>query len=178
MATEQDIVKIMMEMEAAFPTFYRHEAPNMIDAQARLWAKHFAETNVGELQYAVHLFIANDTRGFPPSIGQLNQIIREAHGGGISEIEAWQMVKRAIRESYDYDSANAEWAKLPEDVRAPIKPGDLREWGSMDSSIVNSTISASYRRSYVEKRKRAEEMRALPTELKNLLPLRAIGGGE
>ena len=174
MASKEAIYKAMTFVETAYPNFFRTLSDNMISGMTNTWAEMFADTDEKLFIYAIKTFVANDTKGFPPNIGQINDIIRKAQNPPITEIEAWEMVKRAMRESYDLESARREWNKLPEDVRSPIRPADLREWGSLDSNIVNNTISASYRRSFVTKQKYAEEFKAIPQSVRNLLPVKRI----
>jgi len=174
MASFEEIGKAFTAIEVAFPGVYQNMDLRKITAQMKLWNEMFSETPDNLLAYAVKLYIANDTTGFPPTVGRINEIIRESQEPATTEIEAWQMIKRAIRESYDYESAKREWEKLPEEVRAPVRPGDLREWGGMDSDMVNTTISAAYRRSFTAKQKRTAEQKALPESVRNLLPVKQI----
>ncbi len=174
MASREEIRKSLTAIEVAFPAVYQNMPKNKMAALYKLWETMLADVDGKMLSYAVGLYIANDTSGFPPTIGRINEIIREASEPATTEIEAWQMIKKAIRESYDYQSAQAEWEKLPPEVRAPIRPGDLREWGSMESDTVNTTISAAYRRSFLARQKRAEEQKALPAAVRNLLPVKQI----
>lgn len=174
MATKEEVGAILTTIEVAYPAYYKNISPNMITATLKLWAEMFAETDANDLAYATKLYIANNTDGFPPSIGKLNEIMRDAHGGLVTEIEAWQMIKKAIRNSYDLDSAKTEWNKLPYDVSAVIKPTDLLDWGQLPSDVVNTTISAAYRRSFTAKQKKEQEQNVLPQTVRQLLTVKRI----
>jgi len=175
MARKEIVLKAMTFIETAYPQFFRTLPDNMINGMTQTWAEMFADTDEKLFRYAVKNYVANDTKGYPPTIGQINEIIRRAQESPISEIEAWEMVRRALRNSCDYESAQKEYDKLPEEVRAPIlKPSTLIEWANLDSNILNNTVSASYRRSYLEKRKRIEEQKALPQNVRNLLPINLL----
>lgn len=174
MATREQVGAILTTIEVAFPATFKNMPQNKASAMVKLWSEMFAETDANDLAYATKLYIANNTDGFPPTVGRLNEIIREAHGGFVTEIEAWQMIKKAIRNSYDLDSAKAEWNKLPYDVSAVIKPTDLLDWGQLPSDVVNTTISAAYRRSFTAKQKKEQEQNVLPQTVRQLLTVKRI----
>lgn len=170
MATKPEVLQLLTSVEVAFPGYFQNINLKKLAAMASLWAEMFQDTDTSELAYAVKSYIANDKTGFPPSIGQLNEIIQSARGGGITEIEAWQMVKRAIRKAGGgYEAAKEAWDELPPEVREPITPGDLIEWGYLNSDTVNSSISAAYRKSFSIKQQRSRETKAIPQSVRNLL---------
>lgn len=175
MATKQEVIKLLTTVEVAFPGYFQNIDGRKLSAMAALWAEMFKETDPRELAYAVKSYIANDRTGFPPSIGQVNEIIQSARGGEITEVEAWQMVKRAIRKAgAGMDEAKAAWDELPADVRAPITPGDLVEWGYINSDTLNSVTCAAYRKSFTAKQQRSREVAALPQTVRNLLSFKPI----
>lgn len=175
MARKEIVLKAMTFIETAYPQFFRTLPENMITGMTKTWTEMFADADENLFRYAVKSYVANDSKGYPPTIGQINEIMRKTQESPITEIEAWEMVRKALRNACDYESAQEEWEKLPEEVRAPIlKPSTLIDWANMDSNILNNTVSASYRRSYLEKRKRIEEQKALPQAVRNLLPMNLL----
>lgn len=175
MATKPEVIQLLTTLEVAFPGYFQNIDRRKLAAMVSLWAEMFQETDTRELAYAVKSYIANDRTGYPPSIGQLNEIIQSARSGGITEIEAWQMVKRAIRKAGGgYEAAKEAWDELPPEVREPLTPGDLIEWGLLNSDTVNSTISAAYRKSFNIKQQRSREVKAIPQSVRNLLDFKRI----
>jgi len=176
MATIETAGNMITAMEVAYPAVYQNMDGRKVEAQIKLWAEMFRDVPDSILEYAVKLYISNDTSGFPPSIGKINDIIRESQGPELTETEAWEMVKHALRNSCDYESALEEWGKLPEEVRAPIpKATTLIEWSNLPSDTVNTSVAARYCRSYTEKRRREREIQALPHSVRKLLPMRSWG---
>lgn len=175
MATRKEVMIAVTRLEAEYAGYFRNMDTNLLREKIALWSEMLESTDSRMLDYAVKFWIANNTSGFPPTVGQINQIIREAlEPEALTELEAWQMVKKAIRNSSEMEDARREWNALPEDVRAPLKPSDLMEWGQLKSDIVNTTISAAYRRSYTAKRQRVWEQKALPESTRLMI----AGGGE
>ena len=176
MANRAEILQILTIVEVAFPATFQNMDQRKAKALAGLWTEMFQDTDKDELSYAVKHFIANNTNGFPPSVGQINEIISGMHDEGITEVEAWQMIRRAIQKAGgDREYAQKAYDELPESVKAPIKPHDLIEWGYMNSDTVNTVISSAYRKSFNTKQKRAKELQALPQSVKNLLTFKSIG---
>lgn len=174
MATRNEVIKILTIIEVAYPAMFQNMAENKLKAMVSLWTEMFQDTDPDELSYAVKSYIANNTSGFPPSIGQINNAIKSIHDDGITEIEAWSMVKTAMQRVSDIESAQRQWEQLPESVRAPIKPKDLLEWGFQESDTVNMVISSAYRKSYNAKREKAQSTLALPQSVKKLIELKKI----
>ena len=65
----------------------------------------------------------------------------------ISEAEAWNYVRAAIRDSLYH--ADEQFEQLPDIVkRAVASPDRLREWGQLPSDTVTSVVRAEFRRGF------------------------------
>jgi hypothetical protein len=178
----KETLAVMALLRTAYPQYYAKETAETVNASVALWEMMFVDDDFQLVKAAVTAFIATDTKGFPPVIGQikgkLDMIQSEAYGGGeLTPMEAWTKVQRAIKNSY-YNSAE-EFAKLPDTIRAVIgSPSTLRDYATMDSETVNSVVASNFQRSFSARRDHVVEMRKLPQSVKTLIAderFKAIG---
>ena len=105
-----------------------------------------------------------------PTVASIRKHAEQINGGlrdEIGEMQAWYMVYRAISDSGYH--ADERFAELPEIIqRAVASPGNLREWGQMDTKTVNSVIQSQFLRSYRAEVKRASDLRKLSPDLLKL----------
>lgn len=118
------------------------------------------------IQNAVISFVAKDTKGFPPVVGQLieqaNNIIKEQEK---TELEAWEMVYKAICNSA-YNSVE-EFNKLPIEIQRAIGSADmLKSWSQLDIEQVQTVIQSNVMRSYKVASKQKKEYDVLPENIK------------
>lgn len=170
--TRQDTLMLMGTLKVAYPQYYSRQTPEEAAAAVALWQMMFAEDDAKLVSAAVKAFIATDTKGFPPVVGQikdkLDKLRAEAHGGELTPMEAWQLVRRAIGNSY-YNAA-AEFDKLPDTIRSVLGgPSALRDYALMDEETVNSVISSNFQRSYSARAAHVVEMRKLPESVRTLI---------
>ncbi len=107
--TIDEMAEIMDVMEIAYPAFYARQDESAKLKAMELWATMFADEPAQMVAMAVKAFIASDTKGFPPGIGQIKTIIgkmtmpKELE---MTELEAWTKVRRAIR-----GASMADWSR-------------------------------------------------------------------
>lgn len=164
--TQQETIKVMALIQEVYPRFMDGRNPNSTIA---LWGRMFEGEPYQIVETALMAFIAHDTKGFAPSIGQIKESIAQMREGEqMSEIEAWGLVRRALRNGiYGY---HEEYAKLPEDIRATL--GDakiLHEWAMMDPDTVESVIASNFQRSYRRKRSAIRETMKLPPTIRDFM---------
>ena len=168
--TRQETLMLMSTLRAAYPQYYSKQGVDDAKAAVNLWHMMFQDDDAQLVSAAVKAFIATDTKGFPPVVGQikakLDMIMREAYGGGeMTPMEAWAKVQKAIRNSAWH--AQEEFDKLPDTIRAVIGgPSALRDYAMMDSETVNSVIASNFQRSFTARRDHVTEMRMLPADVK------------
>ena len=122
-------------------------------------------------QMALIAFVSNDTKGFPPVPGQIIDAARKLvdKGDGMSEMEAWALVSKAVANS-GY-SAKEEFERLPGIIRTIVhSPAQLRQWGMMDEGTFNSVVQSNFLRSYRAKSASWEQWMKIPSGI------RAIAG--
>ena len=170
--TRDEVTAILAVLKTAyptFPTFYKNMSNEEIEDVIDLWATMFESDSAKIVTEAVRAYIATDTKGFPPVIGQIKEKIREiTHPQEMTEMEAWGLVQKALqgalyRGQENYDS-------LPPMLQKIVgSPNQLREWALMDSETVNSVIQSNFMRSYKAKVVQEKEYAMLPSSTKQLI---------
>lgn len=108
---------------------------------------------------------------FPPTIADIRtkatEIIAPAEES-MSELQAWALVQRALRNS-GYNSEE-EFAKLPEACqRAVGTAANLKEWALMDSDQVATIEQSHFIRNYRTSVQRMKEEARLPENVRMLI---------
>lgn len=112
------------------------------------------------------------TSPYPPTIADLRSAAAQFLPGGsateLTELEAWEMVRRAISNS-GYHS-NEEFEKLPELVQKAVgNPANLREWAMMDIETVNSVEQSHFIRAFRSVVSREKDMQKLSPVMRQLI---------
>lgn len=166
-----ETLKIMAVLRAAYPQYYGRQSREELDAAVGLWRRIFEAESYELMSAAVLAHIAGDASGFPPPPGKIKAAVWAiANPGAMTELEAWMLVKKALRNSA-YE-AMKEYRGLPADIQAVLgSPATLREWCVIDDDRVNTVIASNFQRSYRERAAAARGRDALPESVK-----RWIGG--
>lgn len=173
--TRDETIDLLSVLKAAYPNFYRDmtrkDADNVID----LWFDMFKDEPAGLVALAIKRHIATDTKGFPPHIGAINDaIVKIQQPEEMTEIEAWNMVRNAIR-SYSWD-AKEQFDKLPPVLQRLVgSPSQLMEWAQMDADVVASVVASNFQRSYKARAAHEREFLVLPSEVKEAMTQIAAG---
>ena len=162
--------KIMGIIRAVYPNFYKDAGKTDREVAVDIWHDMFKGDTFREVEAAVKSFIAYDTKGFPPNIGNIKELLmrlREGADGELSETEAWALVSKALRNGiYGYQQ---EYAKLPEVVQRCVgSPLVLHDWAQMDIETTNSVVASNFMRSYRARASHVREMQKLPEDVKML----------
>ena len=159
----------------------------------KLWASMFADEPGQMVAMAVKAFMASDTKGFPPKIGQIKTIIgkmtmpKELE---MSELEAWNLVRRAIRGASMQEwsrtmqpdgtmsppSAVVQFNRLPKILQQLVgDPKQLALWEELPSDEINTIIQSNFMRSWRARAAHEKEMLALPADIRNNMQTLAAG---
>lgn len=162
--TRDETVKIIRIMVDSYPNY----KPNNISETVDVWQMMLSDYDYNLVAMALKAYILSDTSGFAPSIGQLVskiQTITKPHE--LSEMEAWSLVSKAIRNS-GYNSVE-EFAKLPPVVQKAVGlPEQLRTW-ALDENYNEQVVSSNFMRCYRTELARHEELSKMPAEIKALI---------
>ena len=104
------------------------------------------------------------TSKFPPTVADITERIhKNATAEELSEMEAWDLVRRAIRNSIYH--SEEEFDRLPDTVKKAIgSAANLREMATMDEDTVESVQQSHFVRSFraITERRHTEEKAQLP----------------
>lgn len=167
--TKQETEMIIRVLEAAYPMFYRNKTADDRRDALRLWYDMFAEDDGALVGAAVKAYIATNTNGFPPDIGQIKQrLVKLKHPDMLDEAQAWAIVSRAIQRSA-YHSAE-EFEKLPPVIQAVVSsPSMLKSWAMSSGDELQTVIASNFQRAYRARAAEAAERLALPADILRLL---------
>ena len=173
--TREQMLALLVVMQAAYPNFYKGMNKAQADAVLDLWATMFADEPPEVVALAVKAHIANDKKGFPPHIGAIKEaIIKLRQPDEMTEMEAWGYVRKAI--SNGIYGAQKEFDALPPIVQRLVgSPSQLREWAMMDEDVVASVVASNFQRSYKARAANEREMLALPSDVKAAVAQIAAG---
>lgn len=166
--TLQETGELMEVLSAAYPQFYAKQGSSQKAKALALWAEMLKEYPGQLVAYAVKAFIASDTKGFPPVIGQILEKVQLLTGPEqISESEAWAMVHKAICRSGYY--SKEEFGKLPPSVQQAVhSPEQLRAWAT-DPEFNAGVESSNFKRVYRMVCEREKKFNVLPEDVKKIM---------
>lgn len=137
---------------------------------AKNWHFFFKDDSYAEVLAAVQKIISSSQERFAPNIGMIREQMRKNREpmGGLSEQEAWELVKRALRNGfYGYKE---EFAKLPPTVQRCVGSENMiREWAVMESETLDSVVASNFMRSFRAIRQSAEEEARTPAAMREQL---------
>lgn len=167
--TMSQTAEMMAILRAAYPRFYVGMTREDASAALNLWHGFFADDDASLVSDAVKAFIASDTKGFPPVVGQIREkldVINQAvHGFELTPQTAWGLVKRAMKDSA-YHSAE-QFAELPEVVQEVVgSPSQLHEWAVSNDSVSESVIASNFQRSFAARAAVHKEIRMMPGDVR------------
>jgi len=166
--TLEETGAVMDVLRTAYPRFYGGpEAPDEVQT-LKLWRGMFLDDDVAAVLAAVKCFIAEDQKGYAPSIGQIKNImVRLMDRDSLDETQAWELLRRAAANSA-YE-ARAEYERLPECVQSMCSPGQLYEWSQMDTDVFNSVVASHFQRSWRSRREDRRLSALLPSDVRRVL---------
>lgn len=160
------MLKLFYAVKAAYPMVYQkfgeQETKGYIDA----WCMVFADTPAEQAFNGLKTYLATDTKGFPPSPGQIKDCIYRMTPDAIpNEMSAWSLVVKAVRNS-NYNSVG-EFDKLPQIVRRVVRdPARLREWANMDAATFQTVEQSNFMRCYRAEVENERVVNRIPQDLR------------
>lgn len=160
--TREDVIKLLMMIKAAYPNYN----PQDKNVAANIWYEMLKEYDANTVLASFKAYVASDSSGFAPSIGQIIGRLRMVNNEAtdMDALEAWALVSRAIRNGYY--GAEVEFAKLPPMVQKAVgSPANIRNWATTDLKSVESVIMSQFISSYKTVQKRESETGMLKEHL-------------
>ena len=167
--TLEETGKILAVIKKEYPHAFKDLTPQEKKEKIVFWQEMFSEDDYGVVGAAVKTYIATDTTGYAPIIGQIKANIRKlTKPDDMSEQEAVNLVLKAAANS-NY-GAKEEFDKLPPILQRLVgSPSKLKEWAMMDIDTVNSVVASNLMRSYKVITEKEKERQALPSNVKAMI---------
>ena len=166
---KEETTAILAVLKAAYPNFCRDMQGDDLQSVIDIWTDMFKDDSAEVVAMAVKAHIAKDAKGYTPHIGAIKNAIVKLHTQNeLTELEAWELVRKAIRNS-GYE-AQEEFAKLPPVVQRLVgSPNQLREWAMMDSDVLGSVVASHFQRSYRARMESEREYLTLPSDVRDTM---------
>jgi hypothetical protein len=163
--TREETKTILSVLKAGYPNFYKDLKPADANQIIDLWSTMFSDESPKIVVEAVKALMC--TLVYPPTIADVKQkIALITQPVTMTEMEAWQQVRRAI----SFYSAGEKFDALPPMLQRLVgSPGQLREWAQMEADVVDSVIQSNFMRSYKARTASEKQYAMLPESAKNLM---------
>jgi len=125
--TRQETLKVLSLVRFSYPNAYRGMTDNDIKMAVKLWEGIFKDYTYKDVYTGVTDFIASDTKGFPPVVGQVKALIDKRANPEISGTDAWGLVLKAMRNAIH--NSEEEFKALPKGIQKAVgSPVQLKLW--------------------------------------------------
>lgn len=171
--TRDEVLQLLGICKRAWPAHYRQMTREEAEGVAALWEAMLCDYEAEIAIAAVKLLIAKDTKGFPPSIGQMiEQIIALKKPEGYpTEAEAWAQVQDAIADGIYH--AQKGFEKLHPLVKRVVEsPSRINRWAWEEHDGISAEVNVRpmFCRSYVQVVAAEKEAGAVPPSIARQLP--------
>lgn len=165
--TSMETTAILAVIKTAYPRYYDKKTEKELKETISLWHTMLAEYRADTVSAAVKALIA--TSKFPPTIAEVIEMINTlTKPAELGEVEAWGLVKNAIRNS-TYHSVE-EFDKLPKTIQRTLgNPSVLREWAISEDESMENVIASNFMRAYRAKVDNVRTLEAVPASVKAMV---------
>lgn len=161
--TKAEVAKVMTVLQVVYPRYYAGQSEEEKRQAVSLWHMMLEEHPYELVQQAVKSVIA--TNKFPPTVAEvIEKIGLLKSSGGMTELEAWGYISKAIRAS-TY-RAQEEWEKLPAELQRIVSPDLLRSWAMVEGDNVETVLQSNFLRTFRAAQERQRTYDAVPREVK------------
>lgn len=163
--TREETIELLMMTQAAFPNY----KPQDKTVAVNTWFLMLADYPYQQVQMALKAYIATDTSGFAPNIGQIiDKMQMITNPAELNEMEAWSLVSKALRNG-NYKSRE-EFEKLPDLVKEAVgSPENIHNWAQSDIKSIESVIQSNFIKSYRLVVSSQKEIQKLPNDIKAMI---------
>lgn len=163
--TRDEIKEMLMVIQAAYPNY----KPQDKTVAVNTWYMMLKDYEKEVVEAALKIYIASDTSGFAPAIGQLiDKINTVTAPPELNSMTAWGLVSKALRNGCY--GAEQEFEKLPMTVKRAVgSPDNLRHWAQSDSKSIETVIQSNFIRTYEAEVRRKNEAAKTPPDVRALI---------
>lgn len=162
--------KIVTAITAAYPGYFRNSTVTDIQNLVSTWDMVMGDYTYEQVSAGLKIFLTSDTKGFPPSPGQVIDCIlkvTQPESMKMSEGEAWSIVRKAVEKGSYY--AEEEFEKFPEPIKRAVgSPSNIRSM-AMDDEFNEGVAKSLFERTYREMLNREREDAKIPSNVKTLI---------
>lgn len=179
--TKNEAMKLLYVVKSVYPKHYENTSAAEIDKMAEAWAFVLEDYTYQEASAGLKAFLQADTKGFPPSPGQVVEMVQRIRYNPITEItaaEAWELVYNAVT-SLSWESPEVEYNKLPETCRRAIgSAAALKEIAMMETDKVMIGEKARFIRQYDQIREHEKDFARLPGKVQEAIRIASKNEGD
>ena len=173
--TTQEAWKIIYVLKATYPHLYKGYTVTELDNLVNAWGMVFEDYPYEVVSQGLKVFLASDTKGFPPSPGQVMECIIKItmpESADLSEGQAWAIVMKAVERGSVY--AEEDFNKFPENIKKAVgSPSYLRRLAT-DSEFNEGVEQSNFLRSYRTILHREREDAKIPVSVRQAISM-ALG---
>lgn len=163
--TLKETAQIITLLQANYADSFKNMSDDTLDGVVSLWHRILESEDYAVVEGAVLAHISTDASRFMPPVGIIKERIRKImNPPEMTELEAWGLVKRALRNSA-YNSGE-EFARLPPVIQKLVgSPAQLRSWALQEDGT-DDYIAGQFQRSYRARAEIERENMSLPPSVK------------
>lgn len=169
--TLQETAKIVYVIKATYPAHFSKYTTKDYDNMIQAWTAVMEDYTYMQASAGLKIYLASDTKGFPPSPGQVIDCITKTMKQPeleMNALEAWALVRKALGNS-GYNSAE-EFAKLPPAVqRAVGSAANLREMCMLPTNEVETVEQSQFIRAYNATVQQMKDEAKIPSKVRALI---------
>lgn len=169
--TDSDAGKLIYTIRAVYPGHFQKYSQADLKNMVAAWTLVLGDFTYEQASVGLRIYMASDTKGFPPTPGQVIDCLSKHLGDQTLELtntECVSMIRRALRNSSYH--AEDEYNKLPEICqRAVGTPRNLQEWAVLNSDEVETVVMSQIIRSLEAMRRRMKDDARLPGQIKKMI---------
>lgn len=166
-------MKICFTVIANYQTHFKNFTDDMTDIMVSTWQGVLSDVTYEEASRGLMMFLRSDTKGFPPSPGQVLDCCKRGEMEQMTAMEAWSLVTRALSNSIYH--SEEEFAQLPEIVqRAVGSPENLREMAQVDTDTVQSVEKSHFIRTFNAQVSKQAEYIKMPDVVREILDKKPV----
>lgn len=165
----KELLGIFALLEANYEPQFAKKTDLNKKAMVNLWEEHFIDKDYNIVKAAVNAYIATDTSGYLPNVGQINEHIRKlTQQDEMTEQEAVSLIMKATRNGLY--GAKEEFEKLPPVLkRLAGSPEQIKVWAMMDEDEMQTVVASNLMRSYKAIAEKERQRQVLPSNIKAML---------
>lgn len=171
--SEAEVLEVVYTIKAAYPSHYARFTKLDFDNMVSVWDGTLEGYTYGQVSAGLSMFLASDTKGFPPVPGQVIECIKRMQrpvAEDYTNTECAALIRRALSNAVYH--AEEEFERLPEICRRAVgTPHNLVEWSQLDTREVETVVMSQIIRALEAVRIRMREDAKIPESVKRELGL-------